>query len=352
MFGHDAGHAGLNPDETGVPPVINEWSTQVALQAALQPVVVSNGRVFVTYKTYFQDNTPITAINVADGSKLWEYNFGSVENVGHPSVVGDTVYLQTNQTLGSSQPHVWALNGVNGDVLWASVFDSQWATFWSPIIEGTMVYVNGGEYGGLYGFKTVDGTQAFFNSTLEQYDSWSPAYSGNRLYTFVAGKFREHDPLGGATLWTLDVGWTWSGYSMNTTIAFGSTYAYVIAPPNLVAVNPATKTVAWTANGSYTGTPAVSDGYVYGVSGGNLIARDAVTGTLAFTFVGDLNLIYPPVIANGYAYVSSDLNTYAVQLSTHAKVWSAPVGGWLAIASRRLLVASKDGALHGFVLSP
>jgi serine/threonine-protein kinase len=139
---------------------------------------------------------------------------------------------------------------------------------------------------------------------------------------------------------------------MNTAPVFGASLAYVISPPNLVAIDPVSQSVAWTANGTYSGTPAVFNGVVYGLSAGNLIARDASTGALVATMVGDESLKYPPVIANGIVYVSSDSNVYAFDASTHARVWTAAGGGWLTIASRRLLAAGTDGYLRGFVLSP
>jgi outer membrane protein assembly factor BamB len=138
---------------------------------------------------------------------------------------------------------------------------------------------------------------------------------------------------------------------MNTSPVFGNSLGYIIAAPNLYAIDPAKKAVAWTANGTYIGTPSVADGVVYGVSGGNLVARDANLGSLLWTFVGDQALTYPPVVVNGFLYIASDKNVYAVEIATHKQVWTQAVGGWLTVASRRLLVASSDGTLHAFVLS-
>jgi hypothetical protein len=56
-------------------------------------------------------------------------------------------------------------------------------------------------------------------------------------------------------------------------------------------------------------------------------------------------------VANGYVYAASANNVYAVQIASHRQTWTAPVGGWVTVASGRLLVAGTDGALHGFVLA-
>ncbi|HEX8795384.1 MAG TPA: PQQ-binding-like beta-propeller repeat protein [Polyangiaceae bacterium] len=352
MFGYDAQHSGSNSAESGVPPAIDSWSTTIAVNSnnAVHPVTVESGRAFVTLTGGFGLTNPLTALNVSDGSVLWTYNFGGVNSVGHPSVVGGKVYVQTNHgTQGSSL--LWALDAATGTVIWSSAFGSQWENFWAPLVVGTVVYMDGGYYGGMYAFNVADGSQVFFNSALGQYDSWSPAYFGGDLYTFIDGNFSSEDPATGNVIATVPVMWNWAGYSMNTAPVFGTTYGYVIAPPNLVAIDPAKSAIAWTANGTYTATPAVDGNVVYGISAGNLIARDATTGALLATMVGDLALKYPPIVAGGYVYAASDANVYAWSTTSHAQAWTAPVGGWITIAARRLIVASNDGIVHGFVLS-
>jgi hypothetical protein len=351
-FAYDARHSGANAAETAVPPPTDSWATRVSpTGSALGPVAAESGRAFVTYGGGFAAVAPITALDVSDGTALWNYNFGAVDSVGYPSVANGTVYVQTNHGTATSTSYLWALDAAAGTVSWAAAFGSQWESFWPPLVIGSTVFIDGGEYGGLYGFKTVDGSQTFFNSSIGQYDSWSPAYFGGEVYTFIDGNLCAEDPASGDVLSTTTVTWNWDGYSMDTAPVFDDTQAYVIAPPNLDAIDPATSTVAWTANGTYAGTPAVAGGIVYGISAGNLIARNAATGTLAFTLVGDQNLKYPPVLAAGYVYASSDSNVYAWNVSTHAQAWTAPVGGWLAIAAGRLLVSGTDGILRGFILS-
>jgi hypothetical protein len=351
LFGYDAAHTGDNAAETGVPPAIDSWSTTVALaSSALSPATVEKGRAFVSIGGSFRATTPLVAVDVSDGSPLWTYNFGSIDSLGQQAVVDGTVYTQT---VGSTENcNLWAIDAATATVKWASSFDSQWAHFWAPLVVGSSIFVNGGEYGGLYGFHVADGSQIFFNSSLGQYDSWSPAYFGGSVYSFVAGTFAAEDPTSGSVVWSTMINWNWTGYSMDTSPVFGPSYACVIAPPNLVAIDPVKRAVAWTANGTFSGTPAVASGVVYGISAGNLIARAATTGALLATFVGDTELKYPPVIANGFVYASSDANVYAWNTTTHALAWTAPVGGWITVAARRLLVAGTDGVLRGFVLSP
>ncbi len=198
MFGYSPVHDGVNPTETGKPPAIDQWAAQIVLTAtALHPAAVENGRAFVGYAGGFNATSPLVAVNVADGSPLWSYNFGSVESVGHASAVGGKVYVQTNHgTSGNS--YLWALDEATGNVLWASSFASQWENFWAPLVVGGVVYIDGGEYGGLYAFTVSDGTQLFFQSSVGQYDSWSPAFWNGSVFTFIGGNsvatFTAWDP--------------------------------------------------------------------------------------------------------------------------------------------------------------
>lgn len=342
-------HTGENPDETGKPPLALSW--QRKLNANLQPVAVGSGRIFATSATYFAPQSPLVVLDLSDGTDLWSYNFGAVDSLGLPSVFGGAAYLANGQGVSNpSSAYLWSFDAAKGTANWGAALSAQWEHYWAPIVAGNVVYTNAGTYGGLYGISTADGSQAFFVG-LDQYDSWSPAYFSGNIYTWIAGKFRKHTPATGVITSTLAVDWNWSGYTMATAPVFDNTRAYVISPPNLLAIDPVLAKVSWTANGTYAGTPAVSGGLVYGISAGNLVVRDAATGSLAWTFVGDTALNHPPVIANGYVYVASDSNVYGVAIASHAQAFTAAVGGWLSISSGRLLVAGKDGMLSAYLMS-
>jgi outer membrane protein assembly factor BamB len=344
MLGGDAGHSGLNPGETGVPPLVQAWVAPGA--GGSGPPVVEGGRVLSLGGAW------LYAHEASNGAELWKYNFGQVlGGIGWPAVSGGKAYVATSNNSGDT----WLreFDRATGAVGFKVAFGSQWEHYWSPIVVGTTVYADGGSYGGLYGFDANVGTQVFFNGSIGQYDSWSPAFLGTTVYTFIAGNVRSHDRWTGAVLGTLNVGWTWNGYSMNTAPAFGGTYGYVISPPNLIAFDPATMTQVWTVNGQFTAYPAVAGGILYAISNGNLVALDASTGARKWLFVGDDHLAYPPVIAAGYIYVASNANVFAIDASTHQQVWTAPVGGRLAIGSGMLFVSRvSDGSLVAFQLTP
>jgi outer membrane protein assembly factor BamB len=88
---------------------------------------------------------------------------------------------------------------------------------------------------------------------------------------------------------------------------------------------------------------------VYALSAPHLVARNASTGTLIGTFPGDSVLRYPPVIASDHVFVASDANVYALNTTTLESVWTAPSGGWLAVAAKRLFIARTNGRLDTYV---
>jgi outer membrane protein assembly factor BamB len=347
MFGHDSAHSGNNPVELGRPPMVGAWTATIAAAGnALHPVVAEGGTAFVTYeKLPGPGSAPLVAVSLSDGSFLWMVDFGA-NTIGHPAVVGGTVYVQTTGVSSLS-----ALDAATGAVRWNAPFDSQAFNYWAPTVGGSMVYINGGRYGGMYGFQVADGSQVFFDPHLPQSDSWSPTFFANVLYSFVAGVLEAHDPQTGALLWNNELRGNFADYSTNAAAVLDSRAAYFVSPPVLVAIDTTAEDVAWMASDAYVGTPAVANGVVYAVSGGSLMANDATTGALLWSFAGDMQLSYPPIVANGFVYVSSGASVFAVDLGTHTQAWSAPAGGWLSIASGTLLAAGADGILRAFVLS-
>ncbi|HVE42756.1 MAG TPA: PQQ-binding-like beta-propeller repeat protein [Planctomycetota bacterium] len=351
--GMDARHGGSNPFETGQPPLTFAWSTSLG-SGALNPVVYEAGRVFVTPYQLYATPAAVTALDASTGASLWSHNFGSIFSVGQPAVSGGSVLLQTSNNSIAPASNAWSLDAAGGTVNWSTAIGSQWENFWAPIVVGNTIYSNGGYYGGLYGRNFSTGVETFFlGNPLEQFDEWSPAYDNGVLYTFIKGSFRAHNPANGAILWTRTVPWVFFTYDMKCSPVLDGTRAYVIAPPNLHAINLTTQLVDWTVSGlNFSGTVALDNGVVFALSGGTLHARDAGSGASLWTFAGDAALNHAPAIANGYLYVSSNANTYAVRLSDHVQVWTAAVGGWLSVAGGKLFIARPDGVLTAYSLTP
>src|SRR5712664_177800 len=348
MFGGNPAHTGVNDAETGTPPLELAWTKPLST-GALNPVSVEGERVFVTGVTYFGPNSPVWALNANDASQIWSYNFGSVFSVNPPSVSDGLVYVQMGNHTPASR--LFAFKSADGTIAWATPYAAQWERYYAPTIADGKVFVNGGYYGGMYGFEAAMGDPLFYQGGLGQYDQWTPSFANGVLYSFVEGRLRAHDPNTGDILWTVDVGWRWDGWSMNTVAVVGDGVAFLVARPKLFAVDLLSQTVLWQRDNSFTGTPAYSLGVVYVLQSGALQARDAASGDLLWSFVPPDELRYPPVIANGFLYVSSNTKVHALDLAAQSEVWSDNAGGWLSIANGKLYVAQPDGNLNAYKMT-
>ena len=344
MFGYDARHSGFNSVEASKPPLELSWSTQLG-GASPNPLVVDAGRVFLSLN-HDPTTRALIALRLSDGVESWSYKFDSAWQVGHPAAVDGRVFLLRSDTTGTK---LFSFDGKTGTATWSATVAAQSQTHWSPIVVSNSVYLHAaGSSGGLYAFDVTTAIQSF-SVALQSHAGWSPAFNSGALHTFVNGVHRAIDPANGTELWKLDVASAGTG-NKSTTPTIDGKLAFVIVPPDLHAIDISTKSPAWKKNGNYEGQVAVAGGVVYALSSGSLIARSAASGQLLWTFAGDGNLKYPPVVAGGTVYAASDDNVYALDAATHKAVWSAKFGGWLAVASGRLVVASQNGEVRAYLL--
>jgi hypothetical protein len=343
-------HSGFNAVEAAGPPLSLGWRQTLASMTPLWPAVSDGKAVYVTQNGGDGVTMDLFAMSADDGHLLWSYNFGRVFSIGQPTLAAGRVYVaQCNNTPGT---FMFSLSASAGTVSWSAPLTAQWEHYWAPLVVGARMYFNAGTYGGLYGLSTASGSQLFFNDNLGQFDEWSPIAVGGRIYTFVDGELRAHDPDSGAIVATTTLGGSWFRVGMFTAPISDGTKIYVVVPPNLEAFRPDTMQIAWSTNDDYAGMPAVANGAVYAISGGALSVVDATTGVPSWTFPGDGQLDHPPVVAGRWVYVASEDSVYAVDTATHQMVWTAAPGGWLSIAGGALYVAQPDGALTSYKLTP
>jgi outer membrane protein assembly factor BamB len=112
----------------------------------------------------------------------------------------------------------------------------------------------------------------------------------------------------------------------------------------LLHFNTSALTIDWNVKGDYPHTPAYKTGVVYAVNDNpmQLEARSEADGSLLWSWpppaAGDVAFSSEVLLTNNLVFVSTNLSTYAVDLTTHKAVWSYPVSGNLAL--------SNDGVLY------
>jgi hypothetical protein len=340
-LGNGPSHTGYYPGILGGSTLVAGWSTN--LGGPLKQVAVGGGYVYVTQIGY-PDGQHLTALNAVSGQAVWQFNFASAFSINPPTYDHGRVYVQRGN---SSDSQLWCINAGDGSAVWSAPFGAQWESYYAPTVYGDGIWVDGGVYGGMYGFST-NGTQRFFNSTLAQFDQWTPTYYQGVVYSWVDGLFEAHDLMTGTNIWSLSLPWNWDGWSMNTVSAIDGGRAFVQQRPNLIAIDLTTHTNAWIADGGMTGSPAVAKGVVYAIFGNQVKAFAAQNGVSLgdYQAANDNGLAAQPIITDDALLVASSSSTYVFDLTSHQLIQTIPYGGTLSLANGRLYIAGQDGWLR------
>jgi hypothetical protein len=342
-FGNGPAHTGYFPDAIDDGTLQPSWS--IATGQKLQQVAIGAGRVYVTPWQYFT-NAWLRALDAGTGGQLWSHTFASCYSINPPTYDAGKVYVQRGDH--SNDTHLWSFHADSGIPFWIAPHSAQWERYLAPCVADGKVWVNGGYYGGMYGFEQADGQQLFFNQSLQQYDGWTPSWYAGALYSFVAGQFRRHDPGTGAQVWMKDLGWNWAGWTMDRTSAIANGRAFVVNNPNLYAIDLTSGQVEWSVTGSFFGTPAVANGVVYVLGQGFVNAYDAWSGQYLGVYPGESGLIGQPLVLDDLVIFSSSAKTFLYRRASFAPYSTLAFGGYTSLANRKLYVATPAGELRTF----
>ena len=340
-FGNGVEHTGYAPETIGTEPLVERWFAPET--GTLNQVAVADGQVFVTPLSYFGESW-LKSYDAATGALNWSYDFEECFSVNPPTYDDGHVYVQRGNH--GSDTQLWSFRAETGVPFWISSHSAQWERYLAPVVADGKVFINGGYYGGMYGFDQANGQELFFRP-LAQYDEWTPTFYGDELYSFVAGVFANHDQSSGAMISDVDLGWSWSGWSMGRTSATAMGRAYVIGNPNLYAIDLSSGTVEWSIVGPFRGTPAVANGVVYAIEGSFLKAYNAYDGTYLGVYVGGSTLLQQPLITHDKVVLPGQTETRVYDLDTFTLQQTIPHGGPLSLAGGVLYIA-ETGGVHAF----
>lgn len=351
MFQADSRHTGSLPILLDPTKFSLRWQRNFDGQHPLNPVSAGDGKVFASMQTYFSDHPSLFALRATDGATIWSKDFGNIFSANPPSYAYGNVYIQTGNH--SSDTWLHAFDGETGEMLFKAPHGAQWERYFAPTIYAHKIYVNGGQYGGMYAFDAFSGERLWF-AVLPFYDQWTPAVADGHVYAYV-GDYSPglyvHDRLTGAqTQFVADPKFQWDGWSMNLAPVVG-THDDLIAihDGRLISFDTVQGTIRRELQGQYSGQPSVSRGRIYAITNGRLAVRDELSHAGLWTWQPpNENLTGPMIVTDKHLLVSSDANVYAVDLLTHRPAWSYPVSGQLALADNMLYVASTNGTLTAF----
>lgn len=321
---------------------------------AVNPVAAGDGKVFATLSPYFDSGPSLFALRASDGATLWSAGFGSVYSVNPPSYAYGNVYLQTCDNYADTWLH--SFDGKTGEEIFKAPHAAQWERYLAPAIYDGKVYIDGGTYGGMYGFDAYSGSQLWFANNLPQVDGWTPAVDAGRAYTYVGGNapglFAEDRTTGMPAFVVADPNFSWNDIG-HAAVLGDHNDILVVNGGRLLSFDTTSQAIRWSVQSQFTGQPSLANDRIYVIDAGKLRVLDEVTHAEIWSWqpVG-ASLVAPLIVTDRHVFVSAAQSVYAVDLASRQPVWSYPVGGQLALADNTLYVASQNGTLTAFAGPP
>lgn len=362
MYQVDPAHTGYLPVSLDPGQFNVRWTKDIGTSPfgmiAVNPVAAGDGRVYATLQGLL--NSPqLFALRTSDGATLWTRTFANKPTVNPPSFVNGRVYLQTENH--ANDTWLWALDGSSGTTIFQSPHEAQWDRYFAPTVSNGKVYVNGGYYGGMYGFDGTSGEQLWF-AGLPQIDKWTPAVDGMRAYAYVlngaAGLYIKKLADGTAATpvgFIPDPDHESNIWDMSLAPVLGAHGVLAINKGRLISFDPTAGTIGWQLLEGFTGQPSVAGGRIYAVNHGGLSVYDEASHALIWSWTPPSGEITQPMIVTDTHVLASTRDAvYAIDKTTHESLWSfeAPGAyGQLAIADGKLLVAAQNGTLTAISLT-
>jgi len=346
-FGNNASHTGYQPGFVGndIPALI--WTRELpGNDSEINQVVVAQSQVFVTFNRLRQGvhkESYIVALSTQSGSVAWQRDFEPAYSMSPPTFADGNIYIQRSNH--SYDSHLWSMDSSSGFVNWSAPFSAQWDHFYAPTVADEKVWINGGHYGGMYGFNQASsnfiGDQLFFDDTVAQTDSWTPLYHQGKLYSWAKGFFREHEPVSGEVLQTLDIGWTWDGSAQEAIASAENDIAYIQNITTLTAVDLSNFSVKWQQPVVQKSTPAVADNVIYVILDTQVDSYDAVTGQFisSYTTTSSINEYSQPIITNDSVIISSLSKVFIFDRFSTVLKHTINEGGFLSLADGVLYIS-------------
>lgn len=350
-------HTGYVPILTSTSDFTVLWSTKLPMEGTgFNPPVTGDGRVYLSDAVWFQTGH-FHALNLADGSVQWSHEYtsptyGGVPLMNAPAFHRGMAYVSTG---GHEDAALWGYDAATGAQKFRAQIDAQWETYYGPTPQGNALYMNGGYYGGAYGFRARSGSQAWFTS-LPQYDHWTPATDDNYVYAYTT-QLDILDRRTGQVVSTIpDPNFAWWGYSVGCAPVLGSSQNLIVTQnQRMISFDLAAKTVAWEASvpsGYYElNQPSLADGTIYYGKGSTVYLLSEADGRRIFTWglPNGGTIESTVVLTRNHFIVSSSQGTYAVsRKNPSSPAWHIAAHGQLALSREGVLViAGPDGTVTG-----
>ena len=383
-FQRDAGHTGFVNVQLDSTKFTQAWTWSRPAGdpepvGGINSVATGDGLVFVSKDIYFGQGA-LYALKESDGSTSWAYALGQMASEGPPAFLNGTVYLpSTDPSEGCA---MWALDAMQGTYKFKMTTSCQWSSFFAPTPSNGSV-LQTSQAGEVYSFATADGTLQW-SAVAGAFDQATPAVDQHYAYQYGlvgnSGGLSVFDRASGALVTFIsDPFWPGSSsYSVFSAPAVGAN-GDVISFSGLgfsgqaassseqyesrviVSYDIANQVYQWRTQNSYLTHPAIANGVVYAARNApaTLDAMSEADGHIEWSWTppaGDTEFHRNIVVTRNLLFVSTDVNVYAIDLTTHQAVWHYPKPGMIAISAAPMLyivtgVRVSDGNLVAIKLN-
>lgn len=360
-FQRDAGHSGFVNVQLDSSKFTQAWTWARPAGdpepiGGINSVATGDGLVFVS-KDIYNGQGALYALKESDGSTTWTYALGQMSSEGPPAFENGTVYLPSTDP--GEICAMWALDAMQGTYRFKMTTSCQWSNFFAPTpVAGSVLQTS--QVGEVYSFATADGTLQW-SEVAGAGDQATPAADQNYVYQYGAGGsgggLNVFDRTTGSLVSLItDPFWPGSSYysafsapavgANGDVISFsGLGFSGLAASSSeqyqsrvIVSYDIASQVYTWRTQNSYLTHPAIANGVVYAARNApaTLDAMSEADGHIEWSWTppaGDSSFHRNIVVTRNLLFVSTDVNVYAIDLTTHEAVWHYPRPGMIAISA-------------------
>lgn len=332
----NAAHTAAVPASFNPASFTRRWDSKVP---GLSSVVIDNSLIFGIIAPSDGGNRKLVALSEQSGQEVWHADLGNTA-AGPVTTNGKVIITARSPTPADSQSYLMIFDQKTG----AQIGKTEIAGLGVPVVLGDAIYVSSGFR--LYKFSAL--TYKLLATAYIDYP-FVPAPAADASYVYV----QAYDTLNVLNASDLSTAYTISYHSGSPTVPVLTDRQVLYTPrsDNSTVYDLAGRSASpW---GVTNGGISYANGVVYSiqkdnglfklnaiaVKGGNSWSSDWLPNKLQFNFASI-------VATDNLVFIGADSATLAIDLKTHAIVWTYPFGGELALSNNGMLyVLGKDGRL-------
>ncbi|MCW1886913.1 PQQ-binding-like beta-propeller repeat protein [Luteolibacter flavescens] len=343
-YGSGPNHDGYQSATLGNHRFVPLWTYSLGVRSGLGQVFTSGGSAY-----FLQASMPGTlrSHSLADGAEVWSRPLGWLSYAGTPSLWDGKLFA--NYTDDNSATNLWAI-GRDGATLWQQPSYGSGYGLHGTVVDDTGVFVSSGY--GLQGFEANGSPRFAIRPNSAQ--SFLPALSHGRLFTWTSGTFSERDPADGAVIWAIPGPASQGSAPLQVPVIQGDkacvldSYAYLLR-----CFDIRLRKEIWSVSYGLQGAPAISGNRVFILHGADVRELSLEDGSLIATHKTDApsnnNLAGQPLLLNDHLIVTNASKTWIINREAGETVQTLPYGGVASYSGNKLLLGGSEGHLRAFL---